>query len=135
MAKLEDLLIDAQEMDQELVAGILSPMLRIDKQSCTIRPQSAWRNVSNEVRILSYLLARKAMRALHLPLEREEAPPAEIIAATGIPAGSVYPSLKGLYERRPQLVDKDASSRYSVPPWAVDVACQYIQSQLHSQGA
>jgi hypothetical protein len=134
MAKLEDLLVSGQDIDQELVAGILARILRIDKDSCTIRPQEGWRKISNEARILSYLLARKAMRALGMAVEREGAPPSEIIGATGIPQGSVYPSLKGLYERRPQMVDKDGSSRYFVPGWAVDVVCQYIQSQLQSQG-
>jgi hypothetical protein len=134
MAKLEDLLVSGQDIDQDLVAGILAPILRIDKDSCTIRPLGQWRSISNEARILSYLLARKAMIALALPLEREQAPPSEIISVTGIPSGSVYPTLKGLYERRPQLVDKNGQSRYFVPGWAVDVVCQYIRSQLESQG-
>ena len=130
MTAFDDLLISSKEIDQELVAGVLKPLLRIDRDTRAIRPQAAWRQVSNDARILAYLLARKAMIALNLPLEREAATPSEVTAATGIPAGSVNPSLKGLYERRPQLVDKDEASRYLVPSWAVDNACDYIKSRI-----
>ena len=129
MADLEDLLVKGDDLDRALVAGVLGPLLRIDSGNCAIRPQGGWRKVNNPARILAYLLARKAMVALGLPLEKEGATPSEVTAATGIPQGSVNPSLIRLYEDRPQLVDKDDSSRYSVPSWAIDVACNYISAQ------
>jgi hypothetical protein len=134
MNPFEELLVSSQELDQQLVTTVLKPLLRIDKETCQIRPQQAWRGVSNRVRVLAYLLARKAMTALGLSLEREAAAPSEVSAATGIPTGSVNPTLKALYEGRPQLVDKDASSRYFVPSWAVDVVCEQIGSYLNRQG-
>ncbi len=130
MTDLEELLVSGQELDQRLVAGVLTQLLRIDKDTCAIRPQQAWARASNDARILAYLLARKAMIALGLPLEREAAAPSEVIAETGIPKGSVHPGLIRLHQNRPQLVDRDDSSRYLVPGWAVDNACAYIQSHL-----
>jgi hypothetical protein len=135
MSDLEELLISGQEIDREMVAGVLKPLLRIDSESSAIRPQVGWRHASNDARILAYLLARKAMLALGLPLQREAAGPSEVVAATGIPKGSVHPGLMRLYEHRPQLVDKDASSRYFVPGWAVEAGCEYIGQHTKLRGA
>jgi 3-oxoacyl-(acyl-carrier-protein) synthase len=134
MDDFDDLFIKGQEVDRQLVGGILKPLLQIEQETCGIRPRQAWRRASNEVKLLAYLLARKAMVAHGLQLEREAAAPSEVIAATGIPSGSVHPTLKGLYESRPQLVDKDESRRYFVPSWAVDAVSDYVHSHLDSRG-
>lgn len=126
MAELKDLLVSGRELDEALVASVLKPVLRIDEETAGIRPQGGWRKASNEAKILSYLLARKAMTALGLEIGQEAASPREIIAATGLPRGSVHPTLKALYERRPQAVERDSASRYWVPNWAVDEACSII---------
>src|SRR3712207_7118955 len=93
MMALEELLVDVRELDRELVVALLRPYLRIDRQSCDVIPLEPWDTVPNEVRVLLYLLARRAMRALDLPLARESASPVEIERATGIPGGSVRPAL------------------------------------------
>lgn len=134
MTSLDELLVSGEELDKELVGGVLKPLLRIDRETCGIRPQATWRSATNQVRVLAFLLARKAMIALQLGLDREAASPAEIIRQTGLPSGSVYPTLKELYERRPQLVDKDDNSRYCVPGWAVADACEVIRTSVAEQG-
>ena len=128
---LEDLLVSGDELDKELVATVLRPLLRIDKETLTVRPQKAWRSTSNQEKIVAFLLARKAMRALSL-LDEESAAPAEIIEQTGAPSGSVHPTLKAMYEARPQLVDKDDRSRYWVPAWALDAACELLTGEQKS---
>ena len=125
MTALEELVVDARELDRELVADFLKPYLRIDGPSCAILPQPAWAEVPNEARVLLYLVARKAMRALDLPLAQEAASPLEIERATGIPGGSVRPALKRLPKRR--LEQRDLGVGYIVPNYAVARARNYVR--------
>src|SRR5215213_4099765 len=109
MATLEELVVDAREIDRELVATFLRPYLRIDSSSSGIIPMPAWAEVPNEARVVLYLVARKAMRALGL-LEEEAGSPLEIERATGIPGGSVRPALKRLLKAR--LVTREVGAGY-----------------------
>ena len=124
MTALEDLVVDAREIDRELVADFLKPYLRIDRSTCAIMPQPAWSEVPNEARVLLYLVARKAMRALDLPIPAEAATPQEIERATGIPGGSVRPALKRLLKAR--LVQRDLGVGYIVPNYAMLRARGYV---------
>lgn len=117
MGALEELVVDGRELDRELVAGFLKPFILIDRRALSVIPQDGWNSISNEGRILVYLVARKAMRALDLGLRREAATPQEIERATGIPGGSVRPALKRLLKMR--LVERDIDGSYIVPSHAV----------------
>lgn len=125
MVALEDLIVDAREIDRELVASFLAPYLRIDGASCAILPQPGWSEVPNEARVLLYLVARKAMAALALPVPSEAASPSEIERATGIPGGSVRPALKRLLKAR--LVERDIATGYVVPNYAILRAKGYVR--------
>ena len=125
MASLEELVVDAREIDRELVATFLKPYLRIDGPTCGILPQAGWTEVPNEARVLLYLVARKAMRELDLPLPEEAATPLEIERATGIPGGSVRPALKRLLKAR--LVERDLATGYLVPNYAMLRARDYVR--------
>ena len=134
MDSLEDLLVSGAELDRELVAGVLKPVLRIDKVSLRIRPAERWNGLTARARILAYLLARKAMIALGLDVQQEAVAPLQIVSETGTPKGTVAPTLKSLYESRPQLVERDTESRYFVPDWAVNNACDVIKAELARGG-
>jgi hypothetical protein len=130
VSSLDDLFVEAAELDRELIGTVLKPYLVIDRSTLAIRPQARWRTASNKARIIAYLLARKAMRA-HGAITRdaERVAPGQITNATGLPRGSVYPTLKELYEARPQVVDKDTRANYWVPDWAVQSACDILQGE------
>ncbi len=125
MTALEDLVVDARELDRELVGALLAPYLRIDRATCEVVPLPPWDEAPNEVRVLLYLLARRAMRALDLPLSRDAATPVEIERATGIPGGSVRPALKRLLKAR--VVAKQATIGYIVPNYAMSRVREYIR--------
>ncbi len=125
MVVLEDLVIDAREIDRELVGTLLRPYLRIDRASGEVIPLPAWDAVPNEARVLLYLLARRAVRALGLPLDRDGASPAEIERATGIPGGSVRPALKRLLQAR--AVAKLDGIGYIVPNYAMSRVREYLR--------
>jgi hypothetical protein len=125
MAALEELVVDARDVDRELVADVLKPYLRIDRATCAILPQAGWGEVPNEARVLLYLVARKAMRALNLPISDEAASPLDIERATGIPGGSVRPALKRLLKAR--LVERQIGAGYIVPNYATLRARTYVR--------
>jgi len=116
--ELEKLLVSGKEIDKKLVAEILSPYLRIDKDTCDIRPLSKWGDVRVSPKILLYLLARKAMVALGLELPDESASATEIMHNTGMKKGTVNPALRVLFEDR--VVEQTKERRYYIPNHAIE---------------
>lgn len=118
MNELEDLVVSGAEMDRKLVKAILEPYLRLEKEACAIRPTEKWDKLSIDEKILVYLVARKAMRALDFPLEVEEAAASEVVKQTGIKAGSAYPALRSLLSER--IIDQTRKGGgYFIPNYAL----------------
>ena len=122
---LEALLVDAGDLDRELVVTVLGPYLRIERTTGDVIPLAPWDTVSTEQRVLLYLLARRAMLALGLPVPAAAAAPAEIERATGIAGGSVRPALKRLLKAH--LVAKQGRIGYIVPNYAMSRVREYIR--------
>ena len=97
--ELDDLFVDGKEIDKQLVAEILLPYVKIDKNTCEIRPLRPWNDVKAYIKILIYLLARKAMVAWGLNIE-EAASNTEIISNTGLKSGTVHPAVRQLYDEK-----------------------------------
>lgn len=116
--ELESLLVSGKEIDKKLVIEILSPYLKIDKETCDIRPLSAWGDVKAYVKIMLYLVARKAMVALDLNLPEESASATEIMQNTGLKKGTVNPALRGFFEDR--VVEQTKERRYYIPNHALE---------------
>ncbi len=117
--ELESLLVSGKEMDKKLVSEILKPFLRIDKDTCDIRPLSSWSDLRAKTRILLYLIARKAMVALGLPLAEEKASATEIMQKTGMRKGTVNPALRSLLEDD-RLLEQSEDRKYYVPNHAIE---------------
>ena len=116
--ELEDLVVSGKDLDKELVAEVLSPYLRLDKDACSIRPLGPWNELNAKEKILLYLIARKAMVALGFDLGKEGATPNEVIQDTGLKKGTVHPVLRDLLTDR--MVDQSKDKRYSVPNYAIE---------------
>ena len=116
LADLEDLVVTGAELDKKLVAETLMPYLQLDKDSCDIRPTKEWEQLSQEQKILAYLLARKAMAALGFKLT-EAAKASEVVQATGLKSGTVHPALRNLFDNR--IISQSQDRRYSVPSYAI----------------
>lgn len=117
--ELENLLVSGKELDRKLVAEILSPYLKIDKETCNIRPLSTWNDVKAYIKILLFLIARKAMKALGLDLPEEATSPAEVIRSTGLKSGTVHPGLRLLLDHY-RVVEQNADGKYYVPNHAIE---------------
>lgn len=127
MTTLEELLVSSKEINRGLVAELLQPFVRIDPEDCEIIPTPSWRRLSNESKSLIYLLARKAMTALDLPIRVEGVTPQEIERATGVMGNSLRPVLKRLLEQR---VVAKAEGRYYVPNHALENAKLYLRKRV-----
>lgn len=116
--ELENLLVSGKEIDKKMVAEILQPFLRIDRETCDIRPGNSWTDLKANIKILLYLLARKAMVALGLPLSEERASATEIMQKTGMKKGTVNPALRNLFEDR--LIEQSEDRKYFIPNYAIE---------------
>jgi hypothetical protein len=118
--ELEALVVSGRDMDRKLVADILAPYVRIDKDVCNIRPLEAWTRLNVKPKILIYLLSRKAMLALGFSLTTEGATASEVAKDTGrLKRGTVNPALRGLLNDD-RLVDQDKDGRYFIPNHAIE---------------
>lgn len=117
MAELEDLIVSGTELDKKLVAEILAPYVQLEKDRCTIRPTEGWTRLSNDQKLLIYLLARRAMVALGFDLGTEGATASEVIADTGVKSGTAHPALRKLLGNR--LIDQSQDKRYCIPNYAI----------------
>jgi len=115
--QLDELFVSGNEVDQELIVKILSGFLKIDKDSCSIVPDKRWLEVNNELKIILFLVARKAMKVRGLSIDNEGALPSETEEQTGIKGGSVRPRLKNLFEQR--IINKTGDSHYFVPNYSL----------------
>ena len=115
--ELDDLFVDGKEIDKKLVGEILSPYIKIDKNTCEIRPLTPWDDAKAYIRILIYLLARKAMVAWELNIE-EAASNTEIISNTGLKKGTVHPAVRQLYDVN--TLEQTKEKKYYVPNHAVE---------------
>jgi len=114
---LEDLVVSGAELDRELVATVLAPLARLDGDARRVLFLPGWDKLNNERKILAYLVGRKAMRALEW-VEEEGVLPRQVSLDTGLPGGSVRPSLGRLVDGR--LVAQAGEGRYVVPNWAMN---------------
>ena len=116
--ELEELVVSGKDLDRGLVASMLSPYLRLDRDECAIRPLASWSNLQANSKILLYLLARKAMVALDFPLDIEGATTTEVINDTGIKGGTVKPTLRRLLGDN--IIAQSKDRRYFVPSYAIE---------------
>jgi len=116
--ELESLLVSGKEVDKKLVAEMLSPYVRIDRETCDIRPLSSWDDLKAYKKILLSLLARKAMIALGLNLPEENASPTEIMLSTGLKQGTINPTLRRLLGDG--VVGQTKERKYYIPNFAIE---------------
>ena len=115
---LEALVVGERKLDRKLVADILSPYVRLDKDASNIRPLEAWLGLGTDLKILVYLLARKAMVILGFGLETEGAVVSEIARDTQLKLDAVNPVLRNLYAEG--ILDRAKDRRYFLPNEAIE---------------
>ncbi len=116
---LESLVVSGKDVDKKLVAQILSPYVKLDKDACNIRPTEGWNSLKAYEKIIIYLLSRKAMVALDFNIPSESASTSEVAKDTGLKTGTVNPALRNLLDDN-RLVDQEKDGRYFIPNHAIE---------------
>jgi hypothetical protein len=98
----------------------LRPYVRIDPATQEFIPTSDWTRLGQVHRIIAYLLARKAMVALEIPLDKEAVPPRGIEGAIGMKGGTLRSLLRRLLQEG--LVARDRAGDYCIPNYALEAA-------------
>jgi DNA-binding MarR family transcriptional regulator len=116
---LEALVVSEKgKLDRKLVADILTPYVRLDKEASNIRPLEAWLGLGSDLKILVYLLARKAMVVLGFGLEAEGAAASEVARDTNLKLSTVTRVLRKMYAEG--ILDRVKDRRYFVPNDAIE---------------
>jgi DNA-binding transcriptional ArsR family regulator len=124
---LEELVIGEKKLDRKLVADILSPYVRLDRDTRNISPIEAWLGLGTDLKILVYLVARKAMMLLRFGLEAERATASEIASDTNLKLDAVNRLLRKMYAEG--LLDRSKGRRYFVPDDVLDRVMERLRQQ------
>jgi hypothetical protein len=107
---------DAQAINREQLALLLSPFLSIDRESNELVFKADFNKIKGNDSKIEILLAGAKARSLFLNLP-DGLLPKEIIATSILPIGSIKSSLKNLSDNH--KIKKDKEGRYSVPTYRI----------------
>jgi hypothetical protein len=123
---LRDLVLDAAEVDRAAIARALKGRVGIDSKSGRVVLSPGFNALDARRKVLTVLLARKAAHLLDLT-DSETIGHREIVEASGLPSGTVAPTLKALREAR--LVAQDDAKAYYVPNAQINAAVGLLTSE------
>ena len=109
---LRSLLVDASEVDRQAIASTLSGKVSLDGETGRPVLTPGYASLDAASKVLLILLARKAALLLELA-ENEVLSNKEVIDQSGLPAGTVAPTLRRFKELH--LVDQDTNRSYYIP--------------------
>jgi hypothetical protein len=109
---LRNLLVDANQVNREAIADALSGIVALEAGTGNVFLQPSYSKLDAKRKLIAILLARKAAFLLEL-IDTEGINATQVIAESGLPSGTVHPTLKGLREGR--LALQDASRAYYIP--------------------
>lgn len=96
---LEELVVDGTQIDQEILASLLRPYVRLDKgRGRVMFLPGAQDGITNLQQVALVLLGQLALGELLEEPEKAGLTPKDVAARTGIAGGSVRPVLKKLFD-------------------------------------
>ena len=111
---LKKLLTDKEEIDSEELYNLLSPYVKINQEGKKVIFLDKAHNSSLKNKILLFLLGKKVLFLLNI-IESDKISPSTIIEETGLPKGSVLPTLKILREAKGgNLIGSDKTGKYFI---------------------
>ncbi|MFB6142259.1 MAG: helix-turn-helix domain-containing protein [Halorientalis sp.] len=122
--KLNELLVDEEELNEELLYEVLSDLVQIGKNSGRLVPKAPFRDLNSRRKVVVVLLAQKAKKALDLA-ESEWMTPSEISEISGIKKNTVYPAVRHLEDDAGLAESEDGS--YHIPSRNLNRARDYIR--------
>jgi hypothetical protein len=124
---LKDLIADKGALDEATIERIVGSYLRYDVEAQELTFLQPFAKLSNKAKILAYLVGLQGWKFITEEPIASDARPADIESATGIPGGSLRPTLRGLCDSH---VVSERGSRYSVRATSLPV----IEAELKGEG-
>jgi prolyl-tRNA editing enzyme YbaK/EbsC (Cys-tRNA(Pro) deacylase) len=124
---LNELLLDADEVDRAQLAQALKGILGIDKKSGRVVLKPGFNDLDTKHRVLAFLLGAKVAHLLGVA-ETEAVAPKELEKQTGMPHGTVAPKLGQLIDEK--LIAKTPQGGYHVAPHQVGRASDAIRGDV-----
>lgn len=122
---LQELLLDADEVDRTELAQGLRGILGIDNKTGRVVLKPGFNDLDSRKKVLAYLMGAK-VGVLLGKAESEVLTPTDISNQTGMPKGTVNPKLTQLYDER--LVSKTKSGSYYVAPHQIQPALREVRT-------
>ncbi|ELZ96088.1 hypothetical protein C440_05345 [Haloferax mucosum ATCC BAA-1512] len=119
---LDDLLVDEDELNEELLYGLLADYIRIGNDSGGIILQPGFNNLNSREKSAIILLAQHARVELG-KAENRWLTPSEISNASGIKKGTVYPAVRQLED---DGIAQNDDGSYSIPMYNLETIKSYI---------
>lgn len=126
---LENLLLDAQEVDRALLARALQDVLGIDKVTGKLILQPRFNKLSARQKVVGYLLGKKVAKLLG-KIEDEGTSPKDITLETGIPKGTINPKLRELFDDH--LVSQTKEGEYYVQSHQIHSCVAELEKQVET---
>lgn len=123
---LAELLLDADEVDRSVLAQALQGLLGIDNKTGRVVLKPGFNGLESRKRILAYLMGAKVAKLLGKS-DSEAVSPSILTKETGMPKGTVNPTLSRLHEDK--KVSKTKVGAYYLEPYQVHTAVEEIRGQ------
>ncbi len=113
MEEVEGGLVDIRALSKELMKSILGAYIQFDPGRQEFLFTEEWDKLSNNLKLLTYLVARKGVSAAGHLSDEEAAAPKTIAEQTHLPSGSITYSGKVLFDDK--VIAKTEQGKYFVP--------------------
>jgi prolyl-tRNA editing enzyme YbaK/EbsC (Cys-tRNA(Pro) deacylase) len=123
---LQELLLDADEVDRAQLAQALLGILGVDKKTGRVVLKPGFNDLDARRRVLAFLLGAKVAQLLGLA-ETEAVAPKDLEKQTGMPHGTVAPKLGQLLDEK--FIAKTPQGGYHVAPHQVTRAAAEIRRE------
>ncbi len=132
MEEVKEGLVDIGAISTELMKSVLGPYVQFDRSRQEFIFPDAWQRLNNDLKLLSYLVGRKGVRAAGHLSDEEATAPKTMIEQTRMPSGSVSYTLKVLSDSN--LIAKSESGKYYVPNAKLLVVKGMIEGARKGEG-
>lgn len=122
-SKLDDLLVEEDDLNESLLTGVLSPYVRIGDDSGAFLPTEEFESLTSTTQAAIVLLYKKAAFELGFS-EEEGAGPMAIAEESGMNHSTAKGAVRSLDQEN--LVDND-NGVYTVPPYNYDSVQRLIE--------
>ena len=125
MEEVEAGLIDIDAVSKELMKSVLGPYVQFDRVKQEFVFTERWNELSNPLKLLTYLVGRKGLYAAGYLNDEEAVAHGSMVEQMHLPSGSVGYAAKNLFDRK--IIAKTDSGKYFVPSAKLLVASGMIR--------